>query len=367
MRTFHTGGAVGRTRRKLVFVLDEKGDRVKGDVLDAQGAKRPRLEEIWVDEADLPNLEAHRGLAEFQMPFIGLDAKGKPKSQDKKDAMGVTVKIPKLDKNGNPEVQFRIERDPDTKKPIQEEAKDANGKVLTMRVKTGQSLPVLKSDGTPQTNKDGSVKIMPEYKEVPKMRDKKIPIAKLVAAKQFKVVKQTGFLQVDKTEQIDINEDVTGSAGGGLSRVEEVLEARSPSGKAEIALIDGKVKFAIDGDKRYVDVVTYAPYLAPLDLPADAVLKVQEGQSFGFGDPIATWGEGNVVNAPSEGKLVVEDEKFFVESLVPVTDRHALRADSGLLVVEGQDVFAGDPLTEGPVALSCTCWMRCRRFICARA
>jgi DNA-directed RNA polymerase subunit beta' len=350
MRTFHTGGAVGRTRRKLVFVLDEKGDRAKEFVLDAQGVKRPKLEEIWVDENELNNLEAHRGQPEFQMPYLWLDAKGNRKSQDKKDATGNLVKVPKLDKHGNPEIQLRIDRDEITKKPKQEEAKDANGNVLTMRVKTGRSVPVLKSDGTPQLNKDGSIKVAPEYELVPKMRDKKIAIQKFVAAKQFKVVKQTGFLQVDKTEQIDINEDVTGSAGGGLSRVEEVLEARSPSGKAEIALIDGKIKFAIDGDKRYVDVVTYAPYLAQLDLPGDAILKVQEGNQFAFGDPIATWGDGNVVNAPSDGKLVIEDGKYFAESLVPVTDRHVLRADSGLLVIEGQDVFAGDPLTEGPIA-----------------
>jgi DNA-directed RNA polymerase subunit beta' len=116
---------------------------------------------------------------------------------------------------------------------------------------------------------------------------------------------------------------------GGLPRVVELFEARSPKGKATLAHISGVVRIAEDeGKGRVITVVADDGNEESYTVPSLARLEVVDGQEINAGDPI--------VDGPRDPKelleikgvqetqqyLVTEVQKVYRDQGVPIHDKH---------------------------------------------
>ena len=120
-----------------------------------------------------------------------------------------------------------------------------------------------------------------------------------------------------------------GDIAGGLPRVVELFEARSPKGKATLTRLSGVVRIADDeGKGRVVTVVADDGTEESYTVPSLARLEVTEGQEIHAGDPI--------VEGPRDPKelleikgvretqayLVAEVQKVYRDQGVPIHDKH---------------------------------------------
>jgi DNA-directed RNA polymerase subunit beta' len=138
----------------------------------------------------------------------------------------------------------------------------------------------------------------------------------------------------------------------GLPRVEELFEARVPKGVAVVCEIDGIAEIIRDPDgSRKIVVRNSQNYTVPISVPSGYVLAVEDGAEVVAGTPIAkperrTKGKTDMP-APVSGKVSVHGSRITI-AMKEVEERlyeveHAAR----LIVDEGQEVAAGDFLTEG--------------------
>ena len=122
-----------------------------------------------------------------------------------------------------------------------------------------------------------------------------------------------------------------GVAGGditqGLPRVEELFEARKPKGIAIITEIAGTVKVSDSGNKKEVTIVG-KDEAKKYVIPFGAKLKVKEGQELKAGDPIT---EGSInpneillINGPKGvyEYLIQEVQKVYRNQGVDINDKH---------------------------------------------
>ena len=122
-----------------------------------------------------------------------------------------------------------------------------------------------------------------------------------------------------------------GVAGGditqGLPRVEELFEARKPKGIAIITEIAGTVKISDEGNKKEVTVVA-KDNAKKYVIPFGAKLRVKEGQELRAGDPIT---EGSInpneillINGPKGvyEYLIQEVQKVYRKQGVDINDKH---------------------------------------------
>ena len=122
-----------------------------------------------------------------------------------------------------------------------------------------------------------------------------------------------------------------GVAGGditqGLPRVEELFEARKPKGIAIITEIEGTVRILDEGNKKEVTIVG-ADEAKKYVIPFGAKLRVREGQELKAGDPIT---EGSInpneillINGPKGvyEYLIQEVQKVYRNQGVDINDKH---------------------------------------------
>ena len=122
-----------------------------------------------------------------------------------------------------------------------------------------------------------------------------------------------------------------GVAGGditqGLPRVEELFEARKPKGIAIITEISGTVKISDEGNKKEVTIVGKDEAKKYM-IPFGAKLKVKEGQELKAGEPIT---EGSInpneillINGPKGvyEYLIQEVQKVYRNQGVDINDKH---------------------------------------------
>ena len=120
-----------------------------------------------------------------------------------------------------------------------------------------------------------------------------------------------------------------GDIAGGLPRVVELFEARSPKGKATLARTSGVVRIADDeGKGRVITVVADDGTEESYTVPSLSRLEVTDGQEIRAGDPI--------VDGPRDPKelleikgiqetqqyLVTEVQKVYQDQGVPIHDKH---------------------------------------------
>ncbi len=149
-----------------------------------------------------------------------------------------------------------------------------------------------------------------------------------------------------------------GVAGGlditaGLPRVEELFEARMPKGKAEISHIDGVVEILqTESGGRRVKVTSREAFDVPLRISGDHELLVSEGDAVEANQVLARLqaDEGvEEIRAPERGMLVRTDEGLGVRSEDVVEREYAIPHNAKLLVENGQQIRAGDAITDGPI------------------
>jgi len=135
----------------------------------------------------------------------------------------------------------------------------------------------------------------------------------------------------------------------GLPRVEELFEARIPKGKAEISHIDGVVEILQTETGRKVRVRSEEQYDAPLALPEGAEVLAAAGDAVEANQLVArVEGKPDVV-APAKGYVVATDEGLAVRATDTVDREYAIPHSAKLLVDDGQEVRAGDAITDGPI------------------
>ena len=138
----------------------------------------------------------------------------------------------------------------------------------------------------------------------------------------------------------------------GLPRVEELFEARIPKGKAEISHIDGIVEIIRGDGMTKVKVISTEVYDTSLAVPKGAEQLAAPGDVVTLGQVIAR-GESDGatvdVTAPVAGFLVKGDEGLVVRAEDVVEREYLIPHNAKLLVENGQEIRAGDAITDGPI------------------
>ena len=143
----------------------------------------------------------------------------------------------------------------------------------------------------------------------------------------------------------------TATAGGditqGLPRVEELFEARQkPKGEAVITEIGGVVQLymadgirhALISDTRLIDDI--------YEIPAGWEIKVANGQMVDLGDIVAEF-EADSLMARNRGKVTLEGRRVRVTWESKDERDYEIPAGMRLTIQDGQQVEAGEQLTEG--------------------
>jgi DNA-directed RNA polymerase subunit beta' len=142
----------------------------------------------------------------------------------------------------------------------------------------------------------------------------------------------------------------------GLPRVEELFEARIPKGKAEISHIDGIVEILRSDTGTKVKVTSTEVYDTALPLPKGADVLAATGDSVDANQVVARFTDGKGKDAPAtdvlapvKGILVQNPDGLAVRAEDVVEREYTIPHNAKLLVENGQEIRAGDPITDGPI------------------
>jgi DNA-directed RNA polymerase subunit beta' len=143
-------------------------------------------------------------------------------------------------------------------------------------------------------------------------------------------------------------EDIT----QGLPRVEELFEARIPKGQATMTEIDGTVEVPpAAGDQPITVRVTHRDaYDTSFKLTPQHEILVAQGDEVAEGQLLARLGEGEElveVKAPSAGRITQNGNTLTLHTEEVDVREYQVPHSARLRVSDGDEVSAGDPLTEG--------------------
>jgi DNA-directed RNA polymerase subunit beta' len=154
-------------------------------------------------------------------------------------------------------------------------------------------------------------------------------------------------LRTFHTGGIASTEDIT----QGLPRVEELFEARVPRGNAILAEIDGVVEVHREDEIRRVRIVSSEIYNDTYPLPEHYELLVKAEQDVTEGTPLfrSTLSDGAETTARVSGKVLVDEtgNQVIIRNEEREEREYIVPAAARLKVEDGQQVTAGQPLTEG--------------------
>ncbi len=139
----------------------------------------------------------------------------------------------------------------------------------------------------------------------------------------------------------------------GLPRVEELFEARVPKGKAEISHIDGVVEILRSDTGTKVKVTSRESYDTSILLPDGAELLAAPGDLVEMNQILARGeahdGVSGDVAAPVRGFLVRDGHGLVVRAEDVVEREYTIPHNAKLKVENGQEIRAGDAITDGPI------------------
>ena len=144
----------------------------------------------------------------------------------------------------------------------------------------------------------------------------------------------------------------TASASGditqGLPRVEELFEARQrPKGEAVMSEIGGYVTVDLIDGVRHVLVTDRQIVDDFYEIPEGYTLRVSDGDQVDNGDLIAELDEDNIIMANHAGFVVNDKDGFRITWETSQEGDYEIPASTRLLVSDGDQIQAGDQLTEG--------------------
>ncbi|MBD3330409.1 DNA-directed RNA polymerase subunit beta', partial [Candidatus Peregrinibacteria bacterium] len=139
----------------------------------------------------------------------------------------------------------------------------------------------------------------------------------------------------------------------GLTRVEELFEARTPKSPAIISEIDGTVKVHQKGKTAELSVTSDEPIQTVYTLHGEVNPVVKKGDKV---KPKMTIAKGETqkgaIKAVEEGKVTaVSDEEITVISSGPITKEYKVPQGKSLLIKSKDKVTKGQPLTTGHLDL----------------
>lgn len=137
----------------------------------------------------------------------------------------------------------------------------------------------------------------------------------------------------------------------GLTRVEELLEVRAPKGQAYLTDISGKVSLWEESDHYIVQV--NAKEQMPLKLSLGGrQLNVEDGQEVAVGDVVAVNKDGSKpIKAPIAGLISLKESSITISPTAKSVVRYEIPGYKQLQVADGEEVTAGQRLTNGSINL----------------
>jgi len=150
----------------------------------------------------------------------------------------------------------------------------------------------------------------------------------------------------------------------GLPRVEELFEARIPKRHAILAEVTGTAKI-VEGEKRVLQSITgdrvvdtiggdktilithRAVQTKDFSYTRKDLVKVKDGQKVKEGDVLVHHASGEEDVASHHGTVKVEKNNVQLVFEAPLAVEHEIPMGYHILLKDGQEVQAGDPLTEG--------------------
>lgn len=146
-----------------------------------------------------------------------------------------------------------------------------------------------------------------------------------------------------------------GAAGGditqGLPRVDELFEARNPKGEAYLTEVAGTAQVWEDGEKYVVQITPEKGRVERLKLEGQ-IVRVKSGTDVIAGDVLASNDDESMpVLAPFDGKVEVTKKELVVTSGADAPVRYEIPNFRQLTVADGDQVEAGDRLTNGSINL----------------
>jgi DNA-directed RNA polymerase subunit beta' len=137
----------------------------------------------------------------------------------------------------------------------------------------------------------------------------------------------------------------------GLTRVEELLEVRTPKGQAYLTDISGKINLWEEGDHYIVQVTAKKQKAIELALNG-RVAQVKDGDEVNLGDVVAAQeDQSEPITAPMTGKAHVSDGVVTITPTAKTMMRYEIPGFKQMQIADGDEVTAGQRLTNGSINL----------------
>ena len=149
----------------------------------------------------------------------------------------------------------------------------------------------------------------------------------------------------------------------GLPRVEELFEARPPKGQAIISEIDGMAEVIENEEGKVIRITSSEMYRDEYSLPSGWQVMVKHGQGVDIGAVLAS--PPSEAEAPSKsaalttetkpivasvaGEVAIEGDQLFINYIEEQQQEYAVPASAHIRVQTGEQVKAGQQLTEGSI------------------
>jgi len=138
----------------------------------------------------------------------------------------------------------------------------------------------------------------------------------------------------------------------GLPRVEELFEARRmPKGEAVITAISGVahvLQTDRSGEQKMVRVEHSEMVSDEYEIPENWTIAVEDASGISTGDLIANLEDAQII-AQHDGRVRVEGRKVVVSYELRESEDYEIPSTSRLIIRDGDQVEAGQPLTEGSI------------------
>lgn len=137
----------------------------------------------------------------------------------------------------------------------------------------------------------------------------------------------------------------------GLSRIEELFEVRTPKGQAYLTDISGTAKVWEEGEHYVVQVTANDKAQLSFDL-GERIAKVKKGSDVAVSDVLASNEDGSdPIVAPMAGKVHVTAKEVIITPNGQSVVRYEIPGFKQILVTDGDNIEAGQRLTNGSVNL----------------
>jgi DNA-directed RNA polymerase subunit beta' len=137
----------------------------------------------------------------------------------------------------------------------------------------------------------------------------------------------------------------------GLSRIEELFEARTPKGQAYLTDISGTVHTWEEGDQYIAQITADDEEIVELELNG-RIPAIASGSDVAIGDVVASEeGGASPLVAPMAGKAELTDKSIIVTPTAKSIVRYEIPGFKQMHVKDGDQVVAGQRLTNGSINL----------------